>query len=315
MGNVLWLLEQPRRASLEHSNSASSVRSKTAKSLGIALALLVGSGVGAAARYPAKARFEVASIRPNISGAAYSGLRPRPGGTFIATNATLDALIRWAYAPLLGRVVRPEFLIGGPSWIRNARFDVQAKATADVPLGEMLEMVQALLEERFGLGIAKRLLERDVYVMSQARKDGRLGPELRAAPGCADRPSIASAFEAGPDGKRRADAGEILDRAAPTLAPTARLPAGANRSASWCVTTAGLIDSLSRSLGAIVVNETKLEGHWQYMLTWAGIQSPPTSEAPSFFTAVEDQLGLKLERKRRSVEVLVVDRVHTLIEN
>ena len=130
---------------------------------------------------PTSEAFDVASIRRNTSTSPNSSVRGFPGGRFVATNATLLDLIRFAFATRPYDVVGED---GVPRTLRDARFDVLATAARDVPLptrsiGPMNRMVQKLLADRFGLVTRTEMREQQVYVLSLARNDGRLGPQLR----------------------------------------------------------------------------------------------------------------------------------------
>jgi len=278
------------------------------------VAVLLGSSAALAQQAPLA--FEVASIRPNGSGdpasggvGSYMGIQ---GDRFIATNQTLERLIRAAYSPRLdSRQIREDLLIGGPDWIRRSRFDVNATAGRDASDDQLYLMLETLLEERFGLVVGKGQLERDVYVLSAAREDGRLGPNIRRVDECRD--SLAFLRDADGDGKPD---GPVPDKIEfHSFEPPEPLPRG--NKTGGCGTMSGLARSLSRMLETTVVDNTGLEGDWDYVFAYAGVAPRPGDgpEAPVIFTAVEEQLGLRLERERGNVDVLVVDEVHDLIEN
>ena len=91
------------------------------------------------------AAFEVASVRQNTSGMMSMRLEPQPGGRLTGTNVTAAMLIRFAYD-------LPDFLVfGGPNWLNSDRFDLVAKAEADVPIDQKRLMLRRLLGERFRL--------------------------------------------------------------------------------------------------------------------------------------------------------------------
>ena len=90
-------------------------------------------------------RFDVASIRPNLSAAQGGGLAgPQPGGRFMAVGVTLRRLVAGAYGDVQ--------VFGGPAWIDSDRFDISARASGDAPSSELVQMVRSLLKDRFTFG-------------------------------------------------------------------------------------------------------------------------------------------------------------------
>ena len=224
--------------------------------------------------------FEVASVRRSLSGAfSPPTLQSRPGGAFTATNQLLARLIAFAYR------IEDFRLVGGPAWIRDTRFDVQARAATDVPNEQLRLMVQALLENRFGLVAHKEQREMPVYSLVLARTDGRLGSGLRPVDDC----------EAKPPG---------------SSGPNTYYGCGG-------VSVAAAMASMT--LGAPVVDKTGLTGTFDVAVTFspegvrpfAGEPFTPAADSnlPSFRDALRDQLGLALEPGRGPVEVLVIDSV------
>jgi uncharacterized protein (TIGR03435 family) len=120
--------------------------------------------------------FEVASIKPNRNaGAPPGGIRPLPNGRLNATNVTLEELLRRAYR------LHESQLIGGPAWMKSDRFDVIASAGAAPARGvdDVLLMLRALLLERFRIDASLEKRELPAYVLTHARPDRTLGPNLR----------------------------------------------------------------------------------------------------------------------------------------
>ena len=243
---------------------------------GIAAAAIVG------AQAPSAERFDVASIKPNTTSATGWSIT-YPGDSWRATNSTLAALISSAYG------IRPERLAGGPAWVQTSRFDVHARAGRPFPREQMRAMAQRLLEDRFGLVLKKEQREQEVYALRLARAGGRIGADMRrAADGCEDAPAPATSTPSSSTGARPTTWG-------------------------WCATTASLATLLSRHLAAEVVNQTGLEGRWDFVLAFAPLAPAETpaagtgqSSVPSIFVAVEEQLGLKLERNARGLVEYVV---------
>jgi uncharacterized protein (TIGR03435 family) len=263
---------------------------------------IVGSiASGPSAQTPTSPAFEVASIKPNKSGPGSiqrAGLQP--GDRVTMTNVTLRILIQIAYPG-------PSEIIGGPSWVGSGpsgnRFDVNAKAEMASSREQLHLMLRTLLADRFKLVVHTETRVEPVYALVLAKRDGSLGPNLHpAAADCA------------------------------TLR-TAALATGPLRGAGPCglgglpgnMHIRGIgIDQLAlmlpRDAGRRVVNKTGLTGDFDWDLTWtpeAFRQAPfdrerfPTidPDGPSIFTALQKQLGLKLEPEIGQGDVLVIDRV------
>ena len=293
------------------------------------LAVVVAFSVVTASAQSPRPAFEVASIKPNVSGEPGRGgntatISGRPG-LFIATNVTLERLILSAYTPPRGGAYLPERLVGGPSWVRTRRFDVQAKGAEDLVRTQRSRMMQSLLEERFGLVAGEGTIETDVYVLRPARADRRPGPLLipRTASECASRPlstleRALRTLQAGPDGKPLAPAADVPPSPStiPAFAPAPR-PAGAESTFSGCTTIESITRSIARVLKRDVDNQTGMDGQWDFTLHWASGAGGRSSDVdvPDIFGAVQEQLGLKLERSRGSADVLIIDAVHEPTEN
>ncbi len=246
-------------------------------------------------------RFEVTSVRPNKSGPGSTSMQRLPG-SFTATNATLRDLILIAYG------IQRYRLQSVPGWVEDERFDIVAKAGAEPitqpPTGPFVEllMLRTLLEDRFGLAVHFETREMPIYALMLARADGRLGPQLKR--------SEANCY--------------AVTQVAP--APGAQ-PACSVRTGNGFTTAVGFPissfpDYLAGHVQRSVVDRTGLTGTWDLSLTFmpdgfAG-QTPPSPQettGPSLFTALQEQLGLKLEASVGPVEVLVIDRAQRPIAN
>ena len=241
-----------------------------------------------------KPQFEVATVRPNKSGESGASLGPRPGGRLNGTNQAARNLIRNAFN------VQPYQLIGGPDWMDSDRFDIVAKAAdADLDAKGMLTLpqymlrLQSLLEDRFKMATHWETRELPVYALVVAN-EGKLGPKLKPHAGDCDR-----ARSGGPP---------------PSGSPAANCGTRMNMTAtSGKVTGNGIsFDTFARNLsggtGRYVINKTGLTGSYDLELEFTPDQSPDTT-GPSLFTAMQEQLGLKLDSQRAPVEVLVIDRL------
>src|SRR6185369_11270018 len=130
--------------------------------------------------------FEVASVKPNNRNEVMVNVNIAPGGRFVATNIPVRELVRLAYQ------LQDFQITGGPAWAAADRFDIDAKATRDLPpmgpfgpVGPGHMMLRALLAERFKLVVHTETREMPVYALVKSRADGRLGAGLRAtSPEC-----------------------------------------------------------------------------------------------------------------------------------
>jgi uncharacterized protein (TIGR03435 family) len=263
------------------------------------------------------ATFEVASVKANKSGDNRIGIGFAPGGRFRATNVPLRELISAAYGtpqPLAAFQIT-----GGPKWMDSDRFDIVAKAPGDPqpgpngPPAAMFAMLRNLLAERFQLRVHRETKEVPIYSLVLARADGKLGPQLRpTATDCAALMAAARGRGAPP----------------PPPAPGERVPCGMRmfpgNLSGGSSSMAQLTNVLARFVNRTVVDKTGLTGNYDLVLHWTPDQmpqgrgdAPPGAPAlpaidpngPSIFTAVQEQLGLKLDSARGPVDVLVIDRV------
>ncbi len=267
------------------------------------------------------ASFEVASVKPNRSADRRMGIQMAPGGRFVATNIPVKLLLQEAYG------VKESQISGGPSWLGSERYDVEAKAD-ESSAGEMAKlspeqrkerlmlMLQSLLADRFKLTLHHETKELPVYALTVAKS----GPKFHetaltpADPGAPNPP--------GPQADHHLKGGIfMMGRGQLTVdgAPLARFA-----------------DILSRQLGRVVLDQTGLKGNYDFTLKWTPDQSeggmfggpkggdggppteaapPPDASGPSIFTALQEQLGLKLESQKGPVEILVIDRVERPSEN
>ncbi len=258
----------------------------------------------AAAQATGDPTFEVASVKPN-NGDGPIMSTTQPGGRVTMVNVPLRMLIRTAYQ------LQDEQIVDAPNWISAEHFDIVAKAAGDVPpptpgnSGPLQLMMRSLLAERFKLAVHRETREFPAYALELARRDGRLGPQLR--PSAVDCAAIAAARGSG--------------GGAPPASAAARPPCGV-RAAGGQMIAGGLPLSqlavlLSSMVQRVVIDRTGLTGSFDLDLNWTPDRTPqaagplPQSDpnAPSIFTALQEQLGLKLESVKNPVEVLVIDHV------
>jgi len=242
--------------------------------------------------------FEVASVKPNVSNAGPSDPKITPE-RFSWANVTLRQLIQVAYD------VRPYQLIALPGWVDDARFDVAATTGVAGSPGQMNSMLQSLLVDRFDLVTHREQREVPAYVLILARP-GKLGPNIH--PSTKDCESVRS---------RQLDSATAQTEYAacsPQLG-LARLKIGGVR-------IPFLASALTRILERPVVDKTGLPGTFDMELSWTpdpmmlpnrGSTSPTVpSGGPSIFTALAEQLGLKVLSDRTLIDVMVVDRLSQL---
>jgi uncharacterized protein (TIGR03435 family) len=270
-------------------------------------ALALWSGASRAQQGPeteasAAPAFEVASIKPRVGEPAFGA--PSSPDRFTYPGATLVDLIRWAHE-LQGFQVE-----GGPEWIQTDRFDVSAKASSAQPQTVMRRMVARLLRERFNLESHVETREMPVYLLRTARSDARLGEQMR--PSSVD---CAALIEANAVGSR-ADSSSpppCLWRVGITTTIATMMLDG--------VSMPRFASLLQPMLQRVVVDETGLPGTYEIRLEFAADQlnlsvplpadapAPPSRDGLSLFTALQDQLGLKVEPARGPVDILIVDSV------
>jgi uncharacterized protein (TIGR03435 family) len=213
-------------------------------------------------------RFEVASVRPTDPKERYADFRVSPGGRFTVTGWELSLLIQRAYG------VKRYQILGGPAWIDTDLYDISAKASGDPTSSEMMGMLHELLAERFHLRV--RLETRDVEGYALVTAKG--GPKLTPAQG-ADREWV-----------RR------------MTRPDAITLGGENAPMSL------LAERLGEVLGRPVRDRSGIAGHYDFVLTFAPPQPSAMDvggSAASIFTALQEQLGLRLEKGPASMAVLV----------
>jgi uncharacterized protein (TIGR03435 family) len=277
-----------------------------------ALALcLAGAAAIAVPAQEKDATFEVASVKANKSGDGNGNMRALPGGRVAATNMPVRPLITFAY------MVAGYQLIGGPGWLATDRYDFIAKleesATAVQPFipgsttpNAMQLALRHLLEDRFKLKVHRETREMDIYALVMARPGGGPGPGLK--PTTQD---CSKAVEAPRPGAPAPGApGQ----------PFCGIAGSPGRVRFGGLPASSFATALSGPAGRMVVDRTGMTGSWDFELTFApenrGPDAPPADpNAPSFFTAIQEQLGLKLEATKGPVEVLVIDSVEKPTED
>ena len=265
--------------------------------------LVVAIEVGVFTQTPAPgssggAAFDVVSIKRNPSGSTEQSVNVTPTGvTFI--NFALRPIIQLAYG-----IPQASRLIGMPDWV-NDRYDVIARtktAVSPATIVAMRPMLQAMLVDRFKLSARLEQRELPAYALVLARADGRLGPQLK-------RSTVVCAGRGAPSSEAQA-------AVAPTAVPCGPRPGGPGRFIFVGSPMSLFASVLALPMGRTVVDRTGLEGLYDLDVTFAPAgPGAGQSDAPSLFTALQEQLGLKLDPENELVEVLVVERIERPTEN
>lgn len=298
---TLWRQEVPVTQSLLQVAIASGVLALVVVTPPVPLAVNGQEAIPTAAgRESALPSFDVVSVKTNRSNSPNQSMRLLPGGRAVVTNTPLQRLILAAYELL------PQQLAGGPGWVDSDRFDVVAQASEEFEPampggapGRPAQMLQRLLAERFKLVVHTETREQSVYELTMASVDAGLGPRISAAKvDC-----MALMIAAG--------------RGNGTLPPTSQCggSGGPGRISMRGAMMASFVRSLSALTGRIVQDRTGLTGGFDFDLDFAPESgaapdaSAPGASGASLFTALEEQLGLKLRPTRGQVQVVVIDRV------
>jgi len=265
----------------------------------LASLLLISSGL---AQQPAPLTFEVASIKPANPDARGGSIRLMPGGGLSMTNIPLQAMITFAYD------VRDFQVSGAPGWAGTENFDVIARTERSAPDGpedpakmtdeqrktvrdQVAERLRALLADRFQLVVHRETKEQPIYALGVSKNGAKL--------------------------KEPKEAG-----------PRQGMSMGRGRLEGFAAPLEMLGTTLSNALGRPVVDKTGLAGKYDFVLEWtpdvgAGAAVGPDAEkvqaagltGPTIFTALQEQLGLRLESQKGPVQVIVIDRAEKPSEN
>jgi uncharacterized protein (TIGR03435 family) len=218
---------------------------------------------------------EVASVKASRDATVGSNL-DSARGRLLATSITPKELIRLAYG------VTDYQIAQGPAWMDNARFDIAAKSTGDTSgMDDEKALVRELLADRFQLTVHRETRRMQVYLLLVAKDGPKLGLHNDAAP------------------RTRGGCGHLVGRR---------------------VSTDAIAAMLSRQLEHDVVNRTGVSGEYDVQLEFTPESGPcpavtDPGGAPSLFTALQQQLGLKLQPSKGPVEVLIIDRLEKPTEN
>jgi len=248
-------------------------------------ALAVGFASTSQINAQSREAFDVASVKQNTTGGGgtYPGLAPG-GKRFTAANLPLTALIMLAYDATPRQISRV------PGELDKVGYDIEASCDRPMTKEQASRMLQTLLADRFKLAVHREGRDQPIYALVI----GKSGPKLHESP----------AEDTGPPDRKRNGSGFVFKRA-----PMASL---------------ALI--LSQQVGRTVVDKTGLSGRYDFTLEYAlepngrgrseGAEPAPSTDGlPSVFTALQEQVGLKLDSQKGSVEFLVVDHAEKPSEN
>jgi bla regulator protein BlaR1 len=263
---------------------------------GFGLLLLASSAAHAQTSGPTQ--FEVATIKPaapSPTGQMRIGIGIQPGGRFTAQGVTLKFLIAQAYD------IKEHQISGGPGWMGSDQWDITAKADAAEMTGpirqeQLRAMLQALLADRFKLTFHQDSKEMPIYALVV----GKGGPKLQKSEAAGNQQRM-----------MRFGNGQLNANGVPAQF---------------------LADTLSRQLGRSVIDKTGLQGLYDFKLEWtpdegqrhmmpgggalgADAPPPPDASGPSLFTAVQEQLGLRLDSEKGPVAMYLIDRAEKPAEN
>jgi len=267
--------------------------------IGIAVAITAGLLRSQAAR----PEFAVASVKPNHTGCCTSGgVGNGQGG---GKNVTLKELIAFTYR------IQQFQISGGPRWIGSDRFDVEGKAEdPKADFDQLRLMLRSLFEDRFKLKVHRETKESPAYALVVGKGGVKIKLSRDQSPENVDGPAPPGA---GPNhGAVRIGVGNLVGNA---------------------VTLSWFASMLSPRLDRLIIDKTNLAGRFDIRLQWApsaaedlfgvpteiidmnGVTVRPDPSGPSIFSAIQEQLGLKLESTKAPVDVLVIDHVEMPSEN
>jgi uncharacterized protein (TIGR03435 family) len=254
----------------------------------LAVAALITAVSSVSAQVPA---FEVISIQMTPPGTRIIAMpHVEAGGRFVTANVPVGLLMNTA----LG-VHRRDRLVGAPAWVSTARFNVEAKAPADVAANpaalasQVKDMVKTLLADRFQLRFHIEDRNAPVYALVKDRAGSVLGPSLkRSTYTCQD----------------------WLNPATPPSAVPCDFHLRTRDSISgYGKTMRELAEFLGDGVDRQVVDKTGIDGRFDLSLTW------DDAAGPSMFTAIQEQLGLRLESTTAPVQFVVIDHIERPTEN
>jgi uncharacterized protein (TIGR03435 family) len=277
------------------------------KLIGIALVATIGVAHSQTGVPVPRAEFDVASIRPNTSGARPVRIGAPSPGRFNAENVWLRFLIQLAWN------VKDFQVLGGPGWVTSDRYDINATTDGNATFEQMKPMIQALLNDRFHLALHSETREQPVYELVAAKDGIKLQTSKEGS--CVTRSSVFGLPAPG----------QMPPNFCGNMMTSPRSISGDGISVEQIAT------ALSNALQRTVVDKTGLTGTFDVHVEWTPDQSTPGLMAPglapvanepsadaisgSIFTVIREQLGLRFQSAKGPVKVLVIDHVERPSEN
>lgn len=241
----------------------------------IAIFLLLSAGVHAQTDSAFDSTFEVASIKRAARPTPPGGIGALPGGGIRAESMTLKALVAFAWR------LQSFQVSGGPRWLDSEYYDIVAKSSDDPAAKNpgRVEMLRSLLVSWFALSFHYESRESSYYEL--VRGGNKIGPGLVAA-------IDGSCTNAGEENRCNS------------------LHVGPGEIYAAAISVQALVETFARLTGRVVVDGTGLSGSYNVKLEWASDERPDIA-GPSIFTAVQEQLGLRLESRKGPVAILAID--------
>jgi len=250
--------------------------------------------------------FDAASIKVNKSDSGPSGISGTIPGRFVVTRTPLKFVILYAYQLL------DHQLIGLPDWTGDTSFDITAVySAASAPADkDVRAMVQRLLKDRFGLVIHPDRRVIPAYDLNLAHSNGKLGPNMTV--------SSIDCQELIAEKTPLNNAGGASALAPGGMRPACRALATRRYLTGGGLTMQQLTSTLQSMVGRPVVDRTGLQGSYDVEASWTLMDdtaNAPQNDSPSIFTALPEQLGLKLDTRKEPFDVIVIDRVTLPTDN
>lgn len=243
--------------------------------------------------------FDVVSIKRDMSEGNLSTLGFQRGGRFEAINNSVSRLIAFAYAT--GVDLPRSQILGVPAWMDTDRFDVRAIGAQTASQQDRITMVRAMLSERFHLVVHSETRDVPVYNLVRLRASGPLGEALH---------------QSDIDCEAAARDGSVPPAPSPGQMPPCMKGFLDNQLMARGLTVGELATSMiARFVDRPVIDHTGLTGPYEWTIRWGGNAASDQSLPATIFSAVEEQLGLKLEPARGSVQVVVIDHVERPTED
>jgi len=251
------------------------------------------------AQTPAPAEFEVVSIKRYTDIPNSASMRTLPDGGFIMEHMPIASIVRMAATTPVRDVV------GLPDWAQREFYDLTAKAPVGSTRQQQPEMMQRMFADRMKLVAHVEQREQAVFALVPSNKDGRFGPQFaRSNLDCSPRPPTGA-----PPPATFPSVEELQRRCGISFASDRMITGGATMDA--------LALSLGKQQGRFVINHTGLDGFYAFTLRFTNLRntSPMPDDPPDIFTALQEQLGLKLQPDKAEMPVLVIDHIERPTEN